>query len=117
MFLLRRMNKALTHLVMVLLLVQFVTPAFAQVVTQGNTIEEENSFKSHHDSGFTVGVFLKESVEEKNPDHRSFITLPPFDFSFHASALKQVHENIYSHISNQRLVPGPIFKLIRVFLI
>ena len=110
------MNKVLVHTVMILLLVQFITPAFAQVVTQGNTIEEKNSYKSQHDQGITVSVFLKENAEEKSTTPKTHIT-PLLDFSFHAIALKQVHENFYSQISNVRPPQGPIFKLIRAFLL
>ena len=115
---LQGISKALIRLVILLLLVQFVTPAFAHVGTPDNPIHEKNSYKPQHDSGIAISVFLKENSEEKSEtDEKSHIAAALIDFSFHTVSLKQLHTNFYSHFCNERLISGPLFKLLCVFLI
>ena len=115
---LQRTSKVLIRIVLLLLFVQFVTPAFAQVGSPDNAIQQKNSYKTHHDSGITLSVFLKENSEEKSEaDEKPHITPALIDFSFHATALKQSHTNTFSHLCNERLISGPLFKLLCVFLI
>jgi|SRR5688572_24354803 hypothetical protein len=115
---LQRTSKVLIRIVLLLLFVQFVTPAFVQVGSQDNAIHEKNSYKPHHDSGITLSVFLKGNSEEKSEaDEKSHLTTALIDFSFHAIALTQSHTNNSSHFCNERLITGPLFKLHCVFLI
>lgn len=115
---LQRTSKILIRLVLLLLIIQFVTPAFAQVGTPDNPINEKNSYKTQHDSGIAISVFLKESSEEKSEaDEKSHLTAALIDFSFHSISLNQLHTNFYSHFCNERLISGPLFKLLCVFLI
>src|SRR5688572_28495828 len=115
---LQRTSKILVRLVLLLLIVQFVTPAFAQVGTPDNPIHEKNAYKTQHDSGIRISVFLKETSEEKSEaDEKSHIAAALIDFSFHSVSLKQLHTNYSSHFCNERLTSGPLFKLLCVFLI
>lgn len=114
---LKKTSKALIRVILLLLLAQFVAPAFVQVSSQ-DPIHEKNSYKPQHDSGIALSVLLKESSEEKSEaNQKSHFIQALIDFSFHAIALKQSHTNFYSHFSNERLIPDPLFKLHCVFLI
>ena len=118
MFHLQRISKGLIRFVILVLLVQFVTPAFVQVGSLDNAIQEKNSFKKHHESGITLSVLLKETSEEKREvDEKSHISAALIDFSFHTVSLKQLHSNFDSHFCNERLISGQLFKLHCVFLI
>jgi hypothetical protein len=116
---LQRISKTLIRIVLLLLIVQFVTPAFANVGTEDSPTHEKNSYKAQHDSGIIVSVLLKENSEEKSEGEgdEKHITLALIDFSFHTTALKQSHAIISPRVSDERLIPAPLFKLNCVFLI
>ena len=115
---LQRISKALIRIVLLLLIVQFVTPAFANVGTPDNTTQEKNSYKTQHDSGIVVSVLLKENSEEKSEgEDKTYVAFELIDFSFHTSALTQSHSITFSRTSHEQLIPAPLFKLNCVFLI
>jgi hypothetical protein len=116
---LQRISKILIRIVLLLLIVQFVTPAFANVSTADNATHEKTSYKNQHDSGILVSVLLKENSEEKTEGEgdEKHVTLELLDLSFHTTALKQSHAVIFSRISHERQFPAPLFKLNCVFLI
>lgn len=117
---LQRISKVVIRIVILLLLVQFVTPAFAHVGTGDNTglDKHSSSFSAKHESGITVSVFLKENSEEKNEaDEKPHFSFELIDFSFVVVALKQSHSHVYWDTDNPQLLSGSLFKLFCVFLI
>lgn len=118
MYQLQRISKILIRLTLLLLLLQFVTPTFAHVGIQDNSIHEKNSFKSQQETGIPVSVFLKEISEEQNEvDSKSHVSFELIDFSSHEIVLNQSHAQILSHHGNNQSVSKPRFILFHVFLI
>ena len=115
---LQRISKGLIRIVLLLLVIQFVTPAFAQLGSPDTSIQQKTSLTSQHDSGIALAVFLKENSEEKTEvDEKSQITVELIDFSFLSIALKQSHSRSYWDTSNLRLTSLPLFTLHCIFLI
>lgn len=115
---LQRISKGLIRFVLLLLVIQFVTPVFAQVGSQDSSIQQKASFTTQHDSAIAVAVFLKENTEEKSEsDEKTQFTIELIDFSFLSTALKQSHSRFYWDTSNTRLATQPLFKLHCIFLI
>ena len=115
---LQRTSKVLIRLVLLLLLIQFVTPAFAQVGTPDNPIHEKNSYKSQPDTVIAISVFLKETSEEKDEfDGKAHFCLELIDFTSHEVVLKQSHSQILWDTDNTQPPTKPLFKLFCIFLI
>lgn len=115
---LQRISKGLIRFVLLLLVIQFVTPAFAQVGSQDSSIQQKASFTTQHDSAIAIAVFLKENTEEKSEsDEKTQFTVELIDFSFLSTALKQSHSRFYWDTSNTRLTAQPLFMLHCIFLI
>jgi hypothetical protein len=115
---LHRTSKIVIRLVLLLLIVQFVTPAFANVGTEENSIHEKNSYKNQHDSGITVSILLKENSEERDEaDEKHQVACEIIDFTFLAVGLTQSHSQILFNTDTPRPVLSPLFKLFCAFLI
>lgn len=109
------------RLIVILLLVQFVTPAFARVNTQAEiSHREKNSYKASHDeTGITISLLLKENSEEENKPHdlTPLLTAELIDFTFLTTVLTEHHSRFYWDVHALRHAPEPLFLLHRVFLI
>ncbi len=107
--------------VLLLLVLQFVTPAFAQVNTGENSIREKNNWYSvvHHETGICLSILLKENSEEKNEadDKAPILTAELIDFTFLTTVLTQHHSRFDWDVSNLALAHEPLFKLNCNFLI
>lgn len=107
--------------VVLLLFIQFVTPAFARVTAQDNVVAQEKpGYKTpQHESGITLAVFLKENSEEKNEtDNKApILAAELIDFTFHNTVLTQYHSRFYWDFHILCTTHQPLFKLYRVFLI
>lgn len=115
---LQRTSKGLIRFVLLLLIVQFVTPAFAQVVTQDSRSNEKLSLTSQHDSAIGLAVFLKENSEEKSEeDEKPLFTAELIDFSFLTEVLTQSHTRGHWDLGNQRLITQPLFKIHCTYII
>ena len=117
---LQKTTRALMRFVILLLFMQFVTPAFAQVSTGENTVHEKNTYSNvHHESSIFLSVFLKENSEEKNEtnDKSPVLTAELIDFSFLTTVLTQHHSRFDWDVSNLPLTHEPLFKLNCIFLI
>lgn len=121
MFQSHQIAKALMRFVIILLLVQFVTPAFARVNAQAEISHlEKNSYKAGHDeSGITISVLLKENSEEENKPHEfaPLLTAELIDFTFHKTVLTQHHSRFYWDAHALHNAHKPLFLLHSVFLI
>jgi hypothetical protein len=116
---LKRNSKALIRLILLLFLVQFLVPSFVQAGTQEiNSLRRETSVATHHDSGISIAVFLKENTEEENEATEKLqLDLEILDFSFHSIALTLSHAPVQWCAYSVRLSSEPLFKLFCVFLI
>lgn len=121
MFQSHQIAKALMRIVIILLLVQFVTPAFARVNGQADIApHEKTSYKASHDeSGITISVLLKENSEEENKTHEyaPLLTAELIDFTFLTTVLTEHHSRFYWDFHILCTTHQPLFKLHRVFLI
>ena len=116
---LQKTTKALMRFVLLLLFIQFVTPAFAQVNVGENTAHEKSTYSNvPHEAGICLSVFLKENSEEKNEadDKVQISSAELIDFTFLSTVLTQHHSRDWD-ISNQLLTHEPLFKLNCIFLI
>src|SRR6478609_2437369 len=115
---LQRTSKILVRLILFLLLLQFVTPAFARVGTPDNPLQEKNYYKTRPDSGISISVLLKENSEEKREfDFKSHFCLELIDFTCHEIVLKQSHSQIHWVTDKPQPPPKPLHKLFCTFLI
>jgi hypothetical protein len=115
---LQRTSKVLIRFVLLLLIVQFVTPAFAPVATPDANNNQKLSLTSHHDSAISLAVFLKENSEEKSEeDEKPVFTAELIDFSFLTEVLTQSHSRGHWELGNQRLITQPLFKIHCIYII
>jgi hypothetical protein len=107
------------RLVLLLLLVQFLVPSFVPGGSPDEAIERKTTLDTHHDSGISVAVFLKENTEEENKEsgEKSQLIIEILDFSFLTSALTLSHSSIHRSETNIGPPTGQLFKLFCVFLI
>lgn len=115
-----KIAKALMRFVILLLFIQFVTPAFTTVNAQENIAHDKTSIHAQHDnSNIILSVLLKENSEEKNEgDHKApILTAELIDFSFLNTVLTQYHSRSDWDVSNLRTAQEPLFKLHCIFLI
>ena len=117
-----QLAKVLMRFVVLLLLIQFVTPAFARVTPQSdNAVHyEKTTYKNpQHESGITLAVFLKENSEEKNEtDNKApLLAAELIDFTFHNTVLTEHHSRFNWDTTNIHTTHEPLFKLYCLFLI
>ena len=115
---LQRTSKGLIRFVLLLLIVQFVTPAFAQVVTQDSNNYQKLSLTSQHNSAISLAVLLKENSEEKSEtDEKPLFTDELIDFTFLTEVLTQSHSRDHWDVDNQCFNSHPLFKIHCIYII
>jgi hypothetical protein len=109
------------RIVLVLMLFQFIAPAFITVVAQGSEPNKEISCYHSPHSSITAPLFLKEKdeTEDSKADIFSMDLIPLIDFRDHSFVLMELHETkftplVYRDLYDHQL---PLFTLHSVFLI
>lgn len=104
--------------VVLLLLIQFVTPAFAQDNTAENTVVEKTRYKTQHiDSGICSTVLLNSEEKSETEDKSPVLTAELIDFTFLTTNLTHYHSRSDWDVSSLPLTHEPRFKLNCIFLI
>jgi hypothetical protein len=112
------MVKALMRFVILLLLIQFVTPAFAQDNTSENTVHEKTSIRSQHiSSGICTNVFLNSEEKSEADDKSPVFTAELIDFTFLTTVLTHFHSRSDWDVSSLPLTHEARFTLNSSFLI
>lgn len=98
------------RLVFFILLIQFVTSAFAQANVQEYTAHEKAAYNAQHETGICLDIFCREDSEEKNESYKAIATAELADFSFQTSVLTQFHSHSWD-VNGLSFTHNPLFKL------
>ena len=114
--------KYIMRTLLVLLLLQFVSPALFSVVTVGSVSEDSKTTFTTAHSSIVVPVFLKEQEEREHEEEtlvKSFELAPLIDFSNQSLSHTASQSLIYKGYTNQDRFGSqpPLFKRNRTFLI
>ena len=87
--------KHIMRIVLVLIVFQFIAPAFFPVVSQGAEPNKETSCYHPLHSSIIVPLLLKEKEEneESVSDNSTIHFIPLIDFTDHSFVLTELHEN------------------------
>lgn len=94
-----------------ILLIQFVTSAYAQANIQEYAVREKVVYKDVRDTGICTGILFTEDSEEKSSNHTAILTAELIDFALLTTALTHYHSCTYWNISNLRHTRPPLFRL------
>lgn len=113
-----RISKQIVRVALILLLFQFLAPAFRPMVIQEIPANRESAFHAHHNS-LVVPQLLKENDEKEHDDvSASEGMLPLLDLAAHSVNLIASHQNKLIIVSAPDGHPWrPLFTLLCTFLI
>lgn len=111
-------SKQIVRIALLVLLFQFVCPAFLPIVTQQETVSKETTISKMHTS-IVVPLLLKEKDEKEDTESLSDSGAAALlDFSSHGNNLTAVHDNKQSEVLQEHcLTRLPLFKIFCTLLI
>ncbi len=108
------------RLVLVIIIFQFIAPAFISVVAQDTQPSKETSGYHAQHSSIIVPILLKEKeeTEESTSDDFSHVDfIPLIDFTDHSFALTELHETTFTPFVNFYDYQPPLFALHGAYII
>jgi hypothetical protein len=115
------LKNTIMRFVLVLMLFQFIAPAFISVISQGADAEKETTNYHAEHSSIIIPLFLKEKeeTEESRADDSHFDLIPLIDFKDHSFVLTELHETKFTpFIYRDRYdFQPPLFTLHGAFII
>jgi len=113
-----RISKQIVRVALILLLFQFLAPAFLPMVVQEIPADRETAFHPQHNS-IVVPLLLKENDEKEHDDVFTSEGMPPLlDLAAHGVNLIASYQNKLTIVSAPDSYPQrPLFTLFCTFLI
>ena len=115
----KRVSKEIMKIALVLMLFQFLAPAFLPIVLQGTSNRDKLVYHAQH-SSIVAPLLLKEKDEKEHEEFFSISGLAPLlDLTAHSSNLTASHKGKCTYFSNEhRYDSGPsLFTINCSFLI
>jgi len=114
-----RTSKQIVRMALLLMLFQFLSPAFIPLVVQDTPAEKATSYQVHHNSSVVAPMFLKEKDEKEFDEFFSVSdSTPLLDLTSHSFNLTASHEDKSSIFLEERsFLQPPRFTLFCTLLI
>ncbi|MFN8335622.1 MAG: hypothetical protein U0U09_10865 [Cyclobacteriaceae bacterium] len=99
--------------IIIILFIQFISSGVAQAGVQDQSVTGKTTYHSvHREAGVCLDILFNENSEEnKEANHRVFLSHELIDFSFLTTILTQQSSRCHHDISNLRPPHEPLFKL------
>jgi hypothetical protein len=111
-------SKQIVRIALLVMLFQFVCPAFLPIVTQQDTVSKDMTIRVQHTS-IVVPLLLKEKDEKENAESASESDVAPLlDLSSHSFNLTAAHDNKHAEVYEEHgIAHPPLFRMFCTFLI
>lgn len=111
-------SKQIVRIALLVMLFQFVCPAFLPIVTQRDAVSKETTVSVQHTS-IVIPMLLKEKDEKENAEFSSDSDAAPLlDLSSHSLNLTAAHDNKHAEVYEEHGVTHPpLFRMFCTLLI